>query len=69
MSYKAGVIMKVKNESDWLDVVKKTVEGIGFGVVTIVVHNAKVVQVDRTEKIRFESGSGGTNSVPLREPR
>lgn len=59
--------MKIKSEADWLDVVKKTVEEIGFGVVTIVVHNAKVVQVDRTEKIRFESRD--THAVSLKEAR
>lgn len=59
--------MKIKKDTDWLDVVKTTVEGIGFGVVTIVVHNAKVVQVDRTEKIRFESGAYGAKDSPLKE--
>lgn len=58
--------MKIKKDTDWLDVVKTTVEGIGFGVVTIVVHNTKVVQVDRTEKIRFEGAYGAKNS-PLKE--
>jgi hypothetical protein len=59
--------MKIRSETNWLDVVKNTVEGIRFGVVTIVVHNAKVVQVDRTEKIRFEAGAYGVNALPLKE--
>lgn len=50
-----GGTMRMKQQADWVEVVKKTVDGISFGVVTIVVHNSKVVQVDRTEKLRFES--------------
>lgn len=46
---------KINNETEWLGVVKKTVEGVRFGTVAITVHNSKVVQVDCTEKIRFES--------------
>jgi hypothetical protein len=59
--------MKINNNADWLDVVKNTVEGIRFGVVTIVVHNAQVVQVDRTEKIRFESGAYGGRTLSIKE--
>jgi hypothetical protein len=41
------------------DVVKK----LKFGQVVVTVHNSKIVQIDRTEKIRFndanyENGSG-----------
>jgi hypothetical protein len=40
--------------NDWLSVVQEKVETLNFGVVQIVVHNSKVVQVERTEKIRFD---------------
>lgn len=48
---------KINNETEWLGVVKKTVESVRFGTVAITVHNSKVVQVDRTDKIRFESAA------------
>lgn len=45
-----------KIESDsWLDVVRQQVGSLNFGVVQIVVHGARVVQIERTEKIRFEN--------------
>jgi hypothetical protein len=38
----------------WLGLVQKNVETLRFGVVQLVVHEGKVVQIDRTEKIRVE---------------
>lgn len=40
----------------WLELVKKEVEGLRFGTVEIVVHDARVVQIEKTEKVRFEKG-------------
>jgi hypothetical protein len=42
------------NES-WLDLVRRHVASLNFGVVQIVVHGARVVQIERTEKVRFEN--------------
>jgi len=39
----------------WLDIVRQQVESVDFGVVQIVVHGARVVQIERTEKIRLEA--------------
>ena len=38
---------------EWLSVVREKVEGLRFGVVQIVVHDAKVTQIERTEKTRL----------------
>ena len=38
----------------WLRVVKEHVEAISFGSVEITVHDSKVVQVQRTEKLRLD---------------
>lgn len=38
----------------WLQVVARQVAAIHFGVVQIVVHDHHVVQVETTEKIRFD---------------
>jgi hypothetical protein len=42
----------------WLEMVRRQVGSLDFGVVQIVVHAARVVQIERTEKIRLE--------IPLR---
>ncbi len=38
----------------WLSVVAEKLKGLHFGVVQIVVHDSKVVQIERTERTRFE---------------
>jgi len=37
----------------WLETVRRQVGSIRFGVVQITVHDAKVVLIEKTEKIRF----------------
>jgi hypothetical protein len=39
----------------WLEIVRQQVGSLDFGVVQIVVHGARVVQIERTEKIRLET--------------
>jgi len=38
----------------WVDAVRRQVGSLRFGVVQIVVHDARVVQIELTEKIRFD---------------
>ncbi len=39
----------------WLELVRRQVSSLNFGVVQIVVHGARVVQIERTEKVRLEN--------------
>ncbi|MBM3832416.1 MAG: DUF2292 domain-containing protein [Verrucomicrobia bacterium] len=41
-------------ELSWLQVVREQISSLRFGVVQIVVHDSKVVQLERTEKLRLE---------------
>ncbi len=43
-----------ETNSEWVDLVKDSVKTLQFGVVQIVVHNSKVVQIEKTEKLRLE---------------
>ena len=40
--------------AEWIQVVKQSVGALQFGVVQIVVHNGKVVQIEKTEKLRLD---------------
>lgn len=40
--------------SPWLAVVTEKVKTMRYGVVQIVIHDSKVVQIERTERTRFE---------------
>ena len=50
----------VSNDS-WLDLVRQQVGSLNFGVVQIVVHGARVVQIERTERVRLEQPVAVTN--------
>ncbi len=38
----------------WLEVVRQHVDSLRFGVVQIVVHDSRVTQIERTERVRFD---------------
>ena len=42
-------------DSAWVEILRKQVGSLRFGVVQIVVHDGRVVQIERTEKVRFQS--------------
>jgi hypothetical protein len=42
-----------QEQGTWLEVIRRQVGSLSFGVVQIVVHEGRVVQIDRTEKVRF----------------
>ena len=42
------------NQSDWVELVRKQVNSLAFGVIQIVVHDSRVVQIERTEKVRLD---------------
>jgi hypothetical protein len=54
-----------RNEPAWLPIVQRQIGSLRFGVVQIVVHDSRVVQVERTEKIRL--GAEGT-TIPSAKP-
>ena len=41
-------------EPDWLEIVRRQVTSLRFGVVQIVVHDSHVTQIDKTERVRLE---------------
>lgn len=57
--------MAISKEVDelWLGQIKEIVGGLQYGNVQIVVHNGKVVQIDITERKRFDA------AVPLNTPK
>jgi hypothetical protein len=41
-------------EPEWIDLVRRQVSSLRFGVVQIVVHDAKVIQIEKTERLRLD---------------
>lgn len=48
----------------WLAMVAEQVRALRFGVVQIVVHDARVVQIERTEKVRVPPPEPGSSTLP-----
>lgn len=49
---------------DWLNLVAKQASSLRFGTIQIVVHDSKVVQVERTEKFRLDSQATAKHPIP-----
>lgn len=43
---------------DWLAIVAEKAEAVRFGTIQITVHEARVVQIDSTERTRLEADRG-----------
>ncbi len=41
-------------EINWLEIVRRQVASLRFGVVQIVVHDSQVTQIDKTERVRLD---------------
>ena len=41
-------------EPSWLPIFLSQVASLRYGVVQVVVHDSRVIQIERTEKLRFE---------------
>jgi hypothetical protein len=41
-------------KSDWLEVVRRQVASLHYGVVQIVVHDSQVTQIEKTERVRLD---------------
>jgi hypothetical protein len=44
-------------EPDWLAIVQSHVKSLRYGVVQIIVHDGRVTQIERTEKVRLNSAA------------
>jgi len=53
----------VESEADskWLDLVVQRVKSLRYGVVEIVVHDSRVIQIEKTERVRLDKGESRTD--------
>lgn len=57
-------------DSVWLERIAQSLEGITFGSVQIVVHEGRIVQVDKTERYRFGNEVNSSSlSAPAKPPK
>jgi hypothetical protein len=49
-----------ERQSNWLEVVRRQVGSLHYGVVQIVVHDSQVTQIEKTERVRLEKARAQT---------
>lgn len=54
MKIQANTSETTGNIPGWLEVVRRQVESLSFGMVQIVIHDSQVTQIDKTERVRLE---------------
>ncbi len=47
----------------WVETVRQQVGSLSFGVVQIVVHEGRVVQIERTEKVRLTNPVAASSGI------
>jgi hypothetical protein len=50
----AKTVNKDLTETGWLEIVRQQVGSLRFGVVEIVVHDSRVTQIEKTERLRLD---------------
>jgi hypothetical protein len=49
------------SESKWLELVVQHVKSLRYGVVEIVVHDSRVIQIEKTERVRLDKTENRTD--------
>ena len=47
---------RVPYGGDWQEIIQRHVKALNFGKIEIVIHDSRIVQVDITERFRFDEG-------------
>jgi hypothetical protein len=55
---KSGTVAEEK--ADWLEVVRRQVASLRYGVVQIVIHDGQVTQIEKTERVRLDKPASTT---------
>lgn len=53
---------------DWLERIRQSLNGLEFGHVQIIIHGGRIVQIERTERKRFEGESGSSGGASASAP-
>lgn len=51
----------VDEQQNWLEVVRRHVSSLRYGVVQIIIHDSQVTQIEKTERVRFDRAHAQTH--------
>ena len=46
---------RADEKSGWLEIVRRQVASLRYGMVQVVVHDSQVTQIDKTERVRLDN--------------
>lgn len=49
----------------WQEIVRQHVESLRFGTVEIIVHDSRVIQIEKTERVRLGKAGAGVDTVRI----
>jgi len=50
-------------DTKWLELVIQNVKSLRFGVVEIVVHDSRVIQIEKTERVRLDQAKKSPKTI------
>ena len=56
-------VRQANDRPEWLEIVRKQVASLRYGVVQIVVHDAQVTQIEKTERVRLDKSPAQTKTI------
>ena len=56
-------IRQDNDRAEWLEIVRRQVASLRYGVVQIVVHDSQVTQIEKTERVRLDKAAAQTKTV------
>jgi len=56
-------VRQTNERAEWLEIVRRHVASLHYGVVQIVVHDSKVTQIEKTERVRLDKTAAQTKTV------
>jgi hypothetical protein len=56
-------VRHANDHAEWLEIVRRQVASLRYGVVQIVVHDSQVTQIEKTERVRLDKAAAQTKTI------
>jgi hypothetical protein len=56
-------VHSAQDRPEWLEIVRRQVASLRYGVVQVVVHDSQVTQIEKTERVRLDKASAQTKTI------
>ena len=56
-------VRSTNDRPEWLEIVRRLVASLRYGVVQVVVHDSQVTQIEKTERVRLDKAPAQTKTI------